>query len=344
MKCALVALLMVSAMAVSGAAAAEGTNVAETAPGSQPTRIALLAGPGLEDLANRFSAELASLHFEVVRLAAAPESSTPAALEGLAREQQARAAVRIAAAEGAIDLWLVNPTTHEAVYRRIVAERDPAVAVLRSLEILRGSLIDLRALSPKPAAPAPTPKPEPVAPLPATPAPAPRALWFGLSAAATSLDARHSPAWGALAGLHFAVSPKFGLHAAALVPLNESSVSGQGGRVRAWAGAFAFGGSVAPWGERTFTPALGLGVAALALHTRGEANAGFRGTSDLNVVAWPHARLAATLRLSTRLRACAQVLAGFATPRPVLLLADERNAAWVNPLLSGALGLEVTFN
>jgi hypothetical protein len=128
------------------------------------------------------------------------------------------------------------------------------------------------------------------------------------------------------------------------VPLSEASVSGQGGRVRAWAGAFAVGASVAPWGERTFTPALGLGVAALALHTRGEPDAGFRGTSDLNVVAWPHARLAGTLRLSTRLRARAQVLAGFAAPRPVLLFADERNAAWVNPLLSGALGLEAIFN
>ena len=121
-------------------------------------------------------------------------------------------------------------------------------------------------------------------------------------------------------------------------------MSGQGGRVSAWAGALAIGASVAPWGERTFTPALGLGVAAVALHTRGEAVEGFRGTSDLNVVAWPHARLAATLRLSPRLRARAQVLAGIATPRPVLLFADERNAAWVNPLLSGGLGLEITLN
>ncbi len=345
MKRALLALLVLAAEVVSSAAAAQGAIAAETGPESRPTRIVLSAGPGLDDLANRFAAELTSLHFEVVRAAAAAEPPAPSLLEGLALEQQARAAVRIAAVEGAIDLWLVNPSTHEAVYRRIVAERDPAVAVLRSLEILRGSLIDVRALAPTPVKP-PAPAPKPIAPKPARsrPARSPRTLWFGLGAAATSLNARHAPAWGALAGLHLAVLPKFCLQAEALVPLSESSVAGQGGRVSAWTGAFAIGGSVAPWGERTFTPTLGLGVAALALHTRGDAAEGFRGTSDLNVVAWPHARLAGTLRLSDRLRARAQVLAGFATPRPVLLFADERNAAWVNPLVSGALGLEVTLN
>ena len=180
MKHALWVLLLGSAVAVSAAAAAQSAPPSETAPDGQPTRIALVAAPDLEDLANRFAAELASLHFEVVRVAAGPES-TPAALEALARDQQARAAVRVAAAEGAIDLWLVNPTTHEAVYRRIVAERDPAVAVLRSLEILRGSLIDLRALAPKPVEIAE--RPEPVAPRPVQPTQAPRAVWFGLSAA-----------------------------------------------------------------------------------------------------------------------------------------------------------------
>lgn len=82
----------------------------------------------------------------------------------------------------------------------------------------------------------------------------------------------------------------------------------------------------------------------MALHTRGEASAGFRGTSDLNVAAFPHARLGASWALSARLRLRAQVLAGFATPRPVLLFAEQREAAWVNPLLSGAFGVEVALD
>jgi hypothetical protein len=68
---------------------------------------------------------------------------------------------------------------------------------------------------------------------------------------------------------------------------------------------------------------------------------GFRGNSDLNLVAFPHGRLGLALQLSAKVRAKALVLAGFAAPRPVLLFAEERNGAWLNPLLTGALGLEV---
>jgi hypothetical protein len=296
----------------------------------------------LEELAQRFAAELSSLRFEVVRRAPPGDSSAQAALEALATEQRARAAVRVAAADGAIDLWLVNPQTHEALYRRIVSERDPAIAVLRSLEILRGSLIDLRALAPEPK-PVPAQPAEP--PKAAEPAPrqreARRRLWLGGSVVATSRDSRSAPAWSAQAALHFAVAPKFWLHAEALVPLSEWRVSGQGGRVSAWAGGLLVGGSVAPWGDRLVTPSLGLGIGALALHTRGEAEPGFRGTSDLNLVAFPHARLGATWSVAGRVRLRAQLLGGFAAPRPVLLLAEQRETTWVNPLLSGAIGLEV---
>jgi hypothetical protein len=332
-------------LAFSGRAVAQKNDSAAVAPAadSKPTRIVLVAAAGLDELAHRFAAELRSLHFDVVRAAETAEPQAPNALEALALDEHARAAVRVAAAEGALDLWLVNPTTHEAVYRRIVAEKDPAVAVLRSLEILRGSLVDLRALAPPPESP-PARRALPLPPVVREPAPASRATWFGVSVAATSRDARSAPAWGALAAFHTAVASKFSLHAEALVPLSEWQVSGEGGRVNAWAGALTVGGSVAPWGERALTPTLGLGVGALALHTRGEATAGFRGTSDLNLVAFPHGRLGASLQISAGLRATGLFLAGFAAPRPVLLFAEERNAAWVNPLLLGALGLEVALN
>ena len=213
---------------------------------------------------------------------------------------------------------------------------------MRSLEILRGSLVDLRALAP--ASPPPVAKPVTPPPVTKQPAQGARAIWFGLNAALTSRDARSAPAWGALATFQIALAPKFWLHTEALVPLSEWQVSGQGGRVSAWAGAITLGGSVAPWGGRVVTPTLGLGVGALALHTRGEAAAGFRGNSDLNLAAFPHARLGLALQLSPGIRAKTLVLAGFAAPRPVLLLAEERNSAWLNPLLTGALGLEVALH
>lgn len=324
-------------------AAQMGSAVSQSAAAeAPPTRIVLVVGSGLEELAQRFAAELASLQFDVVRTTLPGDSPPQTALEALATEQQARAAVRVAAAEGAIDLWLVNPQTHEAVYRRIVSERDPAIAVLRSLEILRGSLIDLRALAPQPE-PASSPAAETQKPaVPAAQRPeARRRLWLGGSLVATSRDSRSAPAWGAQAAFHVAVARKFWLHAEALVPLSEWRVSGQGGRVSAWAGGLLVGGSVAPWGDHVLTPSLGLGLGALALHTRGEPAPGFRGTSDLNLTLFPHARVGATWSVASRVRLRAQLACGFATPRPVLLFAEQRESTWINPLLSGALGLEI---
>lgn len=335
--------LALQALQALPALAAAQSAAAATAPDAQPTRIVLVSAAALEELTNRFAAELSSLHFEVVRADESAPPQTPSVLEAMALSAGARAAVRVAAAPGALDLWLVNPATHEVVYRRIVSERDTAVAVLRSLEILRGSLVDLRALAPEPEPPAATPAPAPapapdLAKEPARPA---RLAWFGLSAAATSRDARTAPAWGALATLQVALAPKLWVHADALVPLSEWHVAGQGGRVSAWAGAVTVGASLAPWGEQTVTPTLGLGVGALALHTRGEPGAGFRGNSALNLRAFPHGRLGAALQLSATVRAKALVLAGFVAPRPVLLFAEDRDGAWLNPLLTGALGLEV---
>lgn len=337
------ALLALATLLLGAVAGAQPRSEPTAVAAAEPTRIVLVASPGMDELANRFVAELSSLRFDVVR---APDSdavtSTPE-LEALAEQQAARVAVRVASSGGAIDLWVVNPVSRDVVYRRVIADRDPAVAVLRSLEILRGALIDVRALEPPPEPPPPEPVAPKPAPPPAPPPPParPGVFAFSLGAAALWPRAGSELGWGALAGLHRAVGSRFALHAAGLVPVGEWRVVGEGGQAKVWAGSLLLAASVLPWGERAFTPSLGLGVGALALHTRGEAQPGFRGTSDLNLSAFPHGRLGATLALGGPVRLRAEALAGFATPRPVLLFAEQRDSGWINPLLIGSLGLEL---
>ena len=91
------------------------------------------------------------------------------------------------------------------------------------------------------------------------------------------------------------------------------------------------------------TPGLGLGLGMLALHTRGEAQEGFRGTSELNAALFPHARLELALSLSSWLRLRGALAAGFASPRPVLLFGQNRKESWLNPLLLSSLGVEIAF-
>jgi len=167
--------------------------------------------------------------------------------------------------------------THEVVYRRVVSDRDPAIAVLRSLEILRGSLADVRALAarpepPPPRAPAPAPEPpRPAQPRPSAERPAPSRVWLGLSGAIEAPAGGRGLAAGALGGLHASFGTRLWLHAEVLVPLSGWSVTGEGGRVKVRTALALAAASLAPWRQRRFTPDLGVGIGALALSTRGEA-------------------------------------------------------------------------
>lgn len=326
----------------SGPLLAESGSATETATPAVRTRVVLVASPGMEELVVRFIAELGSLRLEVVRAPDTEVLPSMAELERLAQEHAAGVAVRVAKAGRAVDLWLVNPESHELIYRRVVAEGDPAVLVLRSLEILRGALVDLRAFAEAPSPPprpAVTPPPQPArAPEPTAPVPP---FWLGLSGALVAAHAGHSLGGGASFALHRRVGSRFALHAEALAPINAWHVEGEGGTAKVRLGAATVAGLVTPWGEQPLTPGLGLGVGMIALHTRGEAEAGFRGTSELNAAFFPHARLELGLGLTVWLRLRAALSAGFASPRPVLLFGQNRAESWLNPLVISSLGAEI---
>lgn len=308
------------------------------------SRIVLVASPQADEMANQFTAELVALRFEVIRAIETEIAPSIAGLEAIAEQQAAGIAVRLTAVGATIDVWVVSPVTDEFVYRRVPPDRDPGVAVLRALEILRGALTHLGALTarPDPEVAASVPKPASPRPTPRTPTAISRRPSLGLAGTALWPRAGRDFAWGMSAGLHYRLGSRFQLHASGLLPIGSWTVAGPGGQGRVWVGSLAAAASVLPWRERTFTPSVGLGVGALALHTRGDAQPGFRGTSGWSWSAFPHGRLAATLELWGPLRLRVEGLAGFALPRAVLLFDEQRQASWINPLLTGSLGLEVS--
>lgn len=213
----------------------------------------------------------------------------------------------------------------------------------RAISRVSAALVDLRAFAetPKPP-PRPVAPPQPPPPAPEPPAPAPP-FWLGVSGTLIAAHAGQSVGGGASIALRRRVGSRFALHAEALAPISAWSVEGEGGTAEVRLGTATIAGIVTPWGERTLTPGLGLGVGMVALHTRGQAQAGFRGESELNAALFPHARLELALSLSASLRLRAAQAAGFASPRPVLLFGQNREESWLNPLLLSSLGIEIAF-
>lgn len=125
-----------------------------------------------------------------------------------------------------------------------------------------------------------------------------------------------------------------------MVPLSAWSVSGEGGLARVRLAGANCAALVTPWGDAWLSPALGLGVGALLIHTQGEADAGYQGNQELRAAVLPHGRVELGVRLSERWRLRAAVVAGFASPRPVLIFGEKREEGWLNPLLISSLGVE----
>jgi hypothetical protein len=103
------------------------------------------------------------------------------------------------------------------------------------------------------------------------------------------------------------------------------------------------GASVIPWSDARLSPSLGLGWGGLGIWSQGSAAVGFQGSNELAVVGFPHARLRVAAAVSSRSRLTAGLVAGFATPRPVLLFDQERDSNWLNPLLIASFGWEARF-
>ncbi len=128
---------------------------------------------GQASLAERMRAELVTMGFDAVKVSLPPGSGSFAQLDAITREHQAVAAIRLVTEGESAQALLFDRTTGKTVSRRLDGGADQAALGLRSVELLRASLLELAlpdaprgdiAPSPQLLGAAGVPKPSPALP------------------------------------------------------------------------------------------------------------------------------------------------------------------------------------
>lgn len=309
-------------------------------PAIAPLRVAVVELPAAEITA-RLVAELRFLGFapEVVP---PPATTDPAALVDLARMHGAAAAIAVDTAGGRVQVWILDRMTGKLVARQLAlapgpTDDEPREIAVRSVELLRASLLEVEQAPPPPEAE-----------IPVTPAarrtlrrPRPR---FG---AAVALAVGGAPgglpvAAHARAHARYMPHPRIGVILSGTAPLHALEVSAPEGSARIRTGWLGLGPRVAlrrP--DATLVPDLSATVGAAFVSMDGLPAPGhvgtralvvdtiFEGDAGLEIALSPRVRL----RLEAAAATCARTVRVRFAGRPV--------ATWCRPHVLGSLGIGV---
>jgi hypothetical protein len=314
---------------------AAGCLVPGRSTAGEPARVLVIAPPDSR-LERQLAAEIANLGLvAVLRSPQADAAATPLP-EALAA-MGAAAALRVADASDALEIWITRRDTGNAVLRETVPGLGDSsaedVAVLRAGELLRANLIEVEL--PKPPPPAPEIVP-PKAP------PARVARWVA-GAGPMVLIGQHSLSAqpGVLAGLGFEPRSSYA------VDVWGAWAAADSGQTTAGSATISprhFGlGAVrvftAPAGK--WRLALGGAAAVQWLHVEGRAQPGYAASSDNPVTAALLARGQLAYAALARLRVVLDLYAGATWQRARIRLAGEDVATWGRGLALGSLRAEV---
>lgn len=309
-------------------------------------RIAVERSGLAEPVVARLHAELEALGFEVLDMPRAAEADPPEALERAARNAGAVAAVRAAKGGPDIEVWVINQTTGTASWQRVgpadlAATTQDATAALRTVELLRASLLEVR----RRRRPAHVPRapPEPRA-LPTSQTGAPRLprVSVELGPAASISPGGLSPAPSLLVAARFMPAGFVGVGTFALVPLFAARLSGAEGS--ASLRPLLFGGGLRLAGRfGVVMPSAELGIGGAWIHASGSPAPGYAARSVDHVVGAAYARAGLSVPLSARVAVRADLLAGAALPEVQLVIAGRQVASWGRPFVAPSVGVELTW-
>ncbi|MEZ4301664.1 MAG: hypothetical protein R3B70_42410 [Polyangiaceae bacterium] len=330
----------------------------------------LLIGPSASDpTVTRVRQELSLLGLEVDVIAPAP----PDSLADLAHAHGAAAVARVDTSPPEILLWVDE--AHSAgtpqgsrVSESMSGAADPALLALRAVELLRGRLLPVPDGPPLPTSTADNPSLPPTAtstlPSPpptatATLAPTATATLAPTSTAALPTSPRrfHVHAGPALAaspggvppmaavrlGASFTIGGPVEVGALLMLPLSAGTVAAPEGEMdlRVF--------SIAATAAARFSPPVphlsllaGAGLGAAGFLFEGHALAPYEGTSADRWTALPFVEVGAAYRFTPLLALRADLLAAFAAPRPVLVIANREVADYGLPALLFSISLEVS--
>jgi hypothetical protein len=312
-------------------------------PRATPAGVARIAVVGHADpeVTARLVAELRFLGFspEVVD---APLSGNPDALVELARTHGVAAAIAVDMAGGRVEVWIVDRITGKLVARELVLSRDPAsdepreIAV-RSVELLRASLVEVQEGPPPPEAEVEV---SPAA-LRTLRRPAPR---FGLGAAIAVGGAPGGlpVAVHARAHVRYMPHPRVGVVLSGTAPLHAVEVSAPEGVARIRTGWLGVGPRVSlrrP--DATVVPDLSAVVGAAFVGMEGAAAPGHQGTRALVVDAIFEGAAGLELAVSPRIRLRFEAAAGICARTVRVRFSGRPVAQWCRPHALGSLGIGV---
>ncbi|HLV22751.1 MAG TPA: hypothetical protein VKZ49_17795 [Polyangiaceae bacterium] len=309
----------------------------DRAAASEAARVLIVhADPPDTTVLRRLSVELGALGFDVVRLVS-DRQTTPGALDDLAREANAVAAVRLTASERGVEVWIADRVTGKTLLRDfVIAEGTAAeeLVALRTVELLRASLLELQlpqarqhaeVTPPSAAAKLSQPRPESDAPGGST---------VELGPAVLLSPGGVPPAFVAGIGARFDFGPG-GIFANVLLPTVPGTLEGTQGQA-AVSTAIAVLGADLELSDGVLKSRIGVGMGLVHLRMTGSAVAPFSARTDTITVPAPVLGSSLLYHVTGPFQIGVQLLGGATLSRPVITFADQQVAVWGRPFASAA--------
>lgn len=292
--------------------------------------------------AKRVQAELRTLGFDVELIRAEGEP-TREALEASARTAGAVAALRVRASRQGVEVWVMDRVTGKTVLREVVTggADDDAVVALGAVELLRASLLEIESPAFVAREVPPTPAVQKLVPQRPPPSEGSFSLVLAPALSVSPGDLGVVPQvdlWGRLRA-----ATRFVMAARLTLPLVPVVVEGREGRATVTLASASIVGDFLFVGESPWRGHVGVGFGAAWAHMEGTAAQAFIGRGDDVFVALSYVHGGLGYRLGRTVRLFGDLTAGMATPRPVVVFGNNTVAAWGQPVVTTALGVETSF-
>lgn len=308
------------------------------------SRIVVVAETGTSPVVELLCDELRALGLTVV-LEPARAGDKPDMLLAAARRAAAFAAVRMLPQRAAVEVWVNDRVTGKTTYRSVATQAGNVsgdVAVLRTVELLRVSLVELNL-------PRPPRGEAKAAPAVIELARSPEArtgrgdVWVGggmlWSAGGTGGVSTVS------AGVRVDLPLRLALDLWAAVPVAETRIRAEEGEALLSPRLLAATLSLRLIADgRALRATLGAGVAAAWLRARGIPSAGWSGSADDFVGVAALLRAGGALALTRRIAIVGDATVGATATRDVVRFGGREVARWGRPFVAAGLGLALGWN
>jgi hypothetical protein len=330
------------------------STVALGARAAAPPAIAVVDRDGAP-VARRIAAELSALGFRVISVADDAEQPSRMHLEEVARSSGAVAAVRVAPSSKGIEVWLVDRVTGKTVLREVLA-RDAATAgtdavvAVRTVELLRASLLEIDLPHPSRGDVLPSAALRRAARLPppagadvrAHSGQASDSVWFGAASGSSISPGGLGASPAFVLGAYWQPAGRLSAGIVSFLPVVPARLTSVEGTSDVYTTLLGAGVRVDLMDRGgTWVPDVGTGISMLMFHMDGTGKPpAYQGRSDMVVTAAPYAELGLSCRLLRDLSLRSEMRAAIAMPEPVIRFAGRDVARMGRPLVLFLLGFE----